>query len=251
MISRRAGLALGALLILISGPVRAAPLELLELRRMLTVEEHAAWRGVGRVNIASYKERGMCTGTLIAEDLVLTAAHCVVSHRTRRAYPPSSVHFVAGWRMGQMVASSKAKSIAVHPSYRLPSTRLSSVSARGVDLALIRLRRPIPAELAPPFGIGPPALLRRPLTLISYRRDRAHALTRQEGCNLMTARAGLLELGCDVTFGASGSPLFAETEVGPRVVAVISAKGERRAQSVAWAVPVNRAALGEVLSGLD
>ncbi|GMG80948.1 trypsin-like serine protease [Paralimibaculum aggregatum] len=238
-----------AIALCLASAAGATSLELLELRRMLTVDEHAEWRGVGRVNIATFSERGMCTGTLIAEDLVLTAAHCVISARTGKLYEPGNIHFVAGWRMGSKVAESRASSIAIHPSYR--PRRGGEGTRRGLDLALLRLRTPIPAEIAPPFAIGPPRLVRRPLTLISYRRDRAHALTRQDGCDLKRAQANLLLLGCDVTFGASGSPVFASENGQTRLVAVISAMSESRGQSFAWAVMVDRSVFAEVLARLD
>ncbi len=232
------------------GPAAAnSPLELFELRRMLTADEHAAWKAVGRVNIATFGERGMCTGTLIAEDLVLTAAHCVISERTGRLYSPGNVHFAAGWRMGVEAAHSRAKSIAIHPSYRYGSA--VDLERIGTDIALIRLRLPIPAEVAEPFGIGPSRLVRGPLTLISYRRDRAHALTRQEGCDLKGARGSVLALGCDVTFGASGSPLFGELDGERRLVGVISAMSANKTQPIAWAVLIDRDAIARVLAALE
>jgi len=221
---------------------------ILDRRRMLSAEESVPWRGVGRVNVATFRERGMCTGTLIAEDLVLTAAHCVISSRTGEPYAPGNIHFVAGWHMGMKVASSRAARIAVHPGYR--ARRRATVAQIGTDLALIRLVNPIPEAKAHAFRVAPAPPAGDPLTMISYRRDRAHALTRQDGCRIRGADRGVLALGCDVTFGASGSPLFARIGGEQRLIAVVSAMSRADGQPLAWAVRVD-AAIPEVLGALD
>lgn len=241
---------LAALLLLIGvGAAALLPAAALELdrRRMLNAQEHVPWRGVGRVNIATATALSMCTGTLIAADLVLTAAHCVMSPLTGAPYRPADVHFVAGWRLGQMVASSVAKKIAVHPGYRLTVTpKAADIAA---DLALIRLADPIPYDKARPFEIAPAPGKGTPLTLISYRQDRPHALTRQKGCEILDTDGAVMALGCDVTFGASGSPLFIGDGAEAQVVAVVSARGEDGRQAIALAVLVD-AALPKVLSAL-
>lgn len=237
-------------LLLLFGLAALGPAQALELdrRRMLNAEEHTAWRGVGRVNIATTTMLSMCTGTLIAEDLVLTAAHCVMDPLTGKPYRPSAVHFVAGWRLGQKVAARIAKRIAVHPDYWLSENPEPEQIA--ADLALIRLDGPIPREQAPPFEVAPAPADGTPLTLISYRRDRPHALTRQQGCEVLEVEGPVMALGCDVTFGASGSPLFADEDGRPRIVAVVSAKGGDTRQPLAFSVLVD-AALPKVLGALE
>lgn len=243
--------AAACLLVALAAAVGAAPgaaaLEQFERRAMLTAEEHAAWHGVGRVNISTFSATGMCTGTLIAEDIVLTAAHCVISDRTGEVHAPGNVHFVAGYRRGVGVANSRAASITIHPSYR----RNGAVDLRniGADIALIRLSAPIPGSLVPHFRVAPAETATGPLTLVSYRRDRQHALTRQDGCDIRGAAPAVLALGCDVTFGASGSPVFAEVGGEVRLIAVVSAMSRQDGKPIAWAVRVD-AAIAEVLAGL-
>ncbi|MGF1552520.1 MAG: trypsin-like serine peptidase [Paracoccaceae bacterium] len=231
------------------GPRGADALDL-QRRRMLTAAEHEPWRAVGRVNVAARSERGMCTGTLIASDLVITAAHCLYSERTGQVQAPGNIHFVAGWRRGTKVAHRRAQAIAIHPDYRHGVTL--TLDAIATDLALIRLAEPIPDAVVEPFRLAP-ADTDETLTLVSYRRDRAHALTRQDGCEADDVDRAVVTLACDITFGASGSPVFATAAGGePRVVAVISAKGKdrRTRRPLAFAVRPD-AALPKLLAAFD
>ena len=225
----------------------AGALELDRLR-MLNTAEHVPWRAVGRVNIATTYATSMCTGTLIGEDLVLTAAHCVINPRTGAAYQPGAVHFVAGWRRGQKVGHSKAVAITLHPDYRMGAQ--PDAEQIAADLALIRLADPIPRAKAPFFGMAPAPRPGTPLTLISYRQDRPHALTRQKGCEIIGIRDAVMALSCNVTFGASGSPVFISSGDKMRLVAVITAMGSDPAHPVAYAVLVD-AAIAAVLAALE
>jgi len=213
----------------------------LQRRRMMTATEQQAWKGVGRLDIRGPYGEGQCTGTLIGEDLVLTAAHCVTSRFTGLTVPAEEVEFTAGERLGVSVGKSKAVGIAVDERY---DAGKSSVSDNiPYDLALVRLARKIPKGRAPYFEVAPEPQKDSSLTLISYRGDRNMGLTRQDGCVVDKVEGNVLTLGCEVTYGASGSALFQLVGGETRVVAVLSAMDSRPGKATAYAV--------EIGTGLD
>ena len=55
-------------------------------------EEALAFHGVGRLNIAGSR---FCTATLIAPDVIVTAAHCLFHPQTGKRVPESELRFVA------------------------------------------------------------------------------------------------------------------------------------------------------------
>jgi protease YdgD len=135
----------------------------------------------------------------------------------------------------------------VHPGYQ--GNEDTSVDRLAFDLAVIRLATPVPREKAPFFGLAPAPAIGTPLTLISYRRDRAHALTRQKGCEIAGIRNAVMTMNCSVTFGASGSPVFVSSGDEMRLVAVLSAMGTDPAKPVAFAVVADES-LAEVLAAM-
>ena len=187
-------------------------------RRMLDAEEALAFHGVGRLNIAGSR---FCTATLIAPDVIVTAAHCLFHPQTGKRVPESELRFVAGYRLRERAAVRRVVATAIDPAYAFGAR--ATYAGVGADLALARLDAPVPTAVVPfatadRQGDGT-------LSIVSYGEDRPHAPSVEAPCGIVDDTDPVLALDCAVTYGASGSPLF-EGEPGDlRLVGVVSAMG--------------------------
>jgi V8-like Glu-specific endopeptidase len=200
------------------------------LRTLDTADAGRGWEAVGRLN---FGDRGFCTAAMITPDVVLTAAHCLYDKATGTRIPAADIEFQAGLRHGRAEAYRGVRRVVAHPAYDFAENdRLDRV---GVDLALIELDRPVRAGHVQPFRTQIRVQIGQRVQVVSYAKDRAEAPSREEGCGVLTRDRDILVLSCEVDFGASGAPVFANFNGEARIVSVISAKAEWDGQPVALA----------------
>lgn len=189
------------------------------------------WNAIGRVNIAGFRTRQACTGTLVGPRQVVTAAHCLFDPRTDPNTPvhPNRVHFLAGYNRGAFAHHGQAACVRIALGYRFG--RKKTLAGKQSDLAVIVLRKP--AELRP-LGIAPsdPAVGDTTLTLAGYAKHRSQVLTVRQGCKVQGSSSSLHLIGCDAAKGQSGGPVLIRQDGAWKVSAVISARN-RKGQTIA------------------
>ena len=199
------------------------------LQSLQTADDNRGWEAVGRLNFSNV---AYCTGALIEEDLVLTAAHCLYNKNTGEKFKAEDIEFLAGWRNGRAAAYRGVSRVVTHPDFTYSAD--DRVSRVAHDLALLRLDQPIRNASITPYEIDSRPRKGATVGVVSYARERSEAASLQESCHVMARQGGVLVLSCEVDHGASGSPIFViEDGQAPEIVSIISAMAKIRDKDVA------------------
>lgn len=91
----------------------------------------------GTNSVGAFVVSTFCTGTLIAPDIVLTAAHCIDAAEKSSL----DIHFGTGAVEDERVV--RAKDVVVHPRYRVEHEQAEPTTDFTYDLAYLVLEKPI------------------------------------------------------------------------------------------------------------
>lgn len=183
---------------------------------------------LGRISYGRIPKPGgaICSGVLVAPDLVLTAGHCARGS----AADPGGLRFEVDWRSGRPADQRRgAEVILAGPG------KTRGLAGLPEDLALIRLDHPLAPELVLPFFDTDPDQPGDTFRLFAFRRDAPDRPEPGRDCHLLGQSESLLALDCPVVSGNSGAPVLSRDQEGWRLEAVMVASS-RPGVIRAWAV---------------
>ncbi|MBX3271241.1 MAG: trypsin-like serine protease [Sandaracinaceae bacterium] len=177
------------------------------------------------VLVTAFGAVGLCTGTLIAPNVVLTAKHCVQAPGVDGPYPVSALTVGVGSRAGA-TRDYRARYVDTTPGayQQSPTTGLSG-EIFGVDVAVVILRAPVEGVTPIPVRRDrPDDRIGQPFTAIGFGRrpdGDAGLKYRTEGVLESLTEAGILFTQQVICSGDSGGPMIQETPER-RVIGVAS-----------------------------
>jgi protease YdgD len=176
------------------------------------------------IGVITLEGGGTCTATLIANDVLITASHCINGDRGTN----SAGTFATGFGRPDGMRTARIIDHMIDPNW--DNERFSnSDDFDGTDWAMLRIDQPLGAELG---HVGVRALVdtagargarRASLYQAGYSRDTGDHLSGNIGCEILDVmNDNTMQHNCDTTQGDSGSPFMVEENGQYYVVATDS-----------------------------
>jgi protease YdgD len=191
------------------------------------------WSSVGKIYNSA---RSSCTGSVIAPDKVLTAAHCLFNRATGRFLQPDALHFLLGYKRGEFRAHARVASYVLGPNYK-PDEVNKSILA---DWAILVLTESLSKNTTPfPLAKNPSVAGER-IMVGGFSQRYPFKLTADTDCAVRGILPNsLIVHDCAVMHGVSGAPLLIGTGPDVQVVGVHVATGGPAESVAAFAVRVS------------
>jgi protease YdgD len=183
------------------------------------------WSAVGRLVAETADGNiGLCTGTLVAEDVVLTNAHCMVTSETQQLH--KRIAFQPNLING---AITNTEDMAWGSEVELGTDFSDGQNPDPNDWALLKLDRPLGDRYGTLRWQALPAEMllgkAEQLDLVGYSGDfppdnPGETAGVHKGCSILADDEPFWLHDCDTTGGASGGPILAEIDGDFYVVAL-------------------------------
>ena len=180
------------------------------------------WGAIGQINVTGYRRTIMCTGSLIAPNVVISAAHCVMDPWSRKPFHLDQIHFLAGVRGSSWLGHSTARCLNFPPEYKYLGP-FQDVPRRAFfrDVVLIVLKDAL-NDIAP-LELDRAEVQSSDVSLVhaAYPADRRYVLTGHFGCHLVAHDQDLWFTDCDAHPASSGGPVFIQRKEGLKLAAIM------------------------------